>query len=77
MVARYPNPAKLAPTLLQQVSPPRMKRDGSIQHFCHWDPYYRYDGNRWNSSTVADDYLREADSALDVILQMLLDGNLP
>lgn len=76
MVARYPSPALLAPTLLQQVQPPRMKR-GSPQYFCHWDPYYRYDGSRWDSDIVSKAYLREAERAFDVIIQMLLDGNLP
>lgn len=77
MVARYPNPAQLAPTLLQQVQPPRLRRDGSAQHFCHWDPYHRYDGSRWDTEPVSEAYLREADRAFDVIIQMLIDGNLP
>jgi hypothetical protein len=77
MAARYPDPTKLAPQMLKQVLPPRLKRDGSTQHFCHWDPYHRYDGSRWNSDTVSKNYLHEADSAFNVIIQMLLDGNLP
>jgi hypothetical protein len=77
MAARYPDPAKLAPTMLQQVRPPRLKGNGSTQYFCHWDPYYRYDGSRWNSETVSKDYLREADGAFNVINQMRIDGILP
>jgi hypothetical protein len=75
MLARYGDPAQLAPTLLQQV--PHQRRDGTIRYFCHWDPYHRYDGSRWDSETVAEAYLHEAESALAVITQMNIDGNLP
>lgn len=72
-VARYPDPTLLAPVMLTQIAPPSRVR-GRTQHHCHWDPLHRYDGSRWNLAGVSQSYLKEADSALDVLIQMLVDG---
>jgi hypothetical protein len=74
VVARYGDPASLAPTLLQQIAPPKPRKGRSPRYFCHWDPEHRYDGSRWDSAQISDDYLREADKSIDVIIQMSIDG---
>lgn len=74
VVAKYGNPASFAPTMLQQLKPPRKRKDGSIQYFCHWDPEHRYDGTRWDSEPMSGIYLREADKSIDVITLMIIDG---
>lgn len=71
--ARYGNPGLFAPTMLQQVAPPTIKPGKTIFH-CHWDPEHRYDGARWASAQVCDDYLREAGRCHDVLVQMTIDG---
>lgn len=71
--AKYGNPGTLASTMLQQVAPPTVKNGKTIFH-CHWDPEHRYDGTRWGSAQVCDDYLREAETCHDVIVEMSIDG---
>ncbi|HSN99249.1 MAG TPA: hypothetical protein VLS89_13230, partial [Candidatus Nanopelagicales bacterium] len=72
--AQYGNPGLFAPTMLQQVAPPTVKKKGGLTYHCHWDPEHRYDGTRWGSAQVSDDYLREAEKCHDVIVQMTIDG---
>jgi HEPN domain-containing protein len=72
VVAKYQDPSHLAPTMLQEVAPPKLK-NGQLIYSCHWDPKHRYDGALW-SSAVSADYLREADKCHDVLLAMFLDG---
>jgi hypothetical protein len=74
VVIKYGNPASLAPTMLQQIAPAKTKQNGSTQYFCHWDPYHRYDGSRWNSEPMSKAYLHEADKCIEVITTMLIDG---
>lgn len=74
VVARYGDPAGLAPTLLRQILPPQQRKGRSPRHFCHWDPEHRYDGSRWDSEPMSETYLREADKSIDVIIQMTIDG---
>lgn len=71
-VARYGDPASLAPTMLQKVALPKPSKGRS--HGCHWDPKHRYDGSRWDSDQMSEAYLREADKSIDVIVQMTIDG---
>jgi len=72
VVAKYGDPSRLAPTMLQQVDPPKTNKK-DVEYFCHWDPRHRYDGARWNSAVSAD-YLREAEQSHDVLIGMYLDG---
>ena len=32
----------------------------------HWDPFYRYDGTRWNDSSVAGTYIAEAQKVKEI-----------
>lgn len=73
LAARYGDPASLAPTMLQQIKPPKKTRNG-IRYFCHWDPEHRYDGSRWGAAPMSQSYLNEANNCLDVIVRMLMDG---
>jgi hypothetical protein len=70
IVAKYGDPTRLAPTMHKVMS-------GSTttgKRSCHWDPYFRYDGSRWNDFTTSDQYVREAEQARDVLDKMTLDG---
>jgi len=74
IMARYGDPAKLAPKMSREVSPPRRNpQSGELKHFCHWNPDHRYDGTRWDAA-VARDYLHEAKQCHDVLYIMLMDG---
>lgn len=74
VVARYGDPSSLAPTLLQQIAPPKPRKNRGPRYYCHWDPEHRYDGSRWDSEPMSEIYLREADKSIDVIIQMTIDG---
>ena len=73
LVARYGDPASLAPTMIQQIDPPQKTRRG-IRYYCHWNPEHRYDGSRWGSAPMSNAYLNEASKCLDVIVLMIIDG---
>jgi hypothetical protein len=73
VVAKYGDPSRLAPTMLDWVAPPKMGKKG-VDYFCHWDPGHRYDGSRWNTAAVSADYLREAEKCHDILTGMFLDG---
>ncbi len=74
-VARYGDPSRFAPTMLHQVNPARPdRRTGRMRYYCDWDPLHRYDGTRWDSDAVSENYLREADDAMVTIAKMTLDG---
>ena len=72
-VARYGDPQRLAPTMLQQVSPATRDHRGNPKHSCHWDPYHRYDGTRWADPAMADAYQREAERCIQILNQLALD----
>jgi hypothetical protein len=71
--AKYGDPLQFAPTITKQRGHP--KRMGSrSKHYCDWDPTHRYDGSRWGNSAKSSAYVQEADRALTVLNQLLLDG---
>lgn len=71
-IGRYGDPTRLAPTMIAQVGPTKIK-NGQTVHYCHWDPFHRYDGSRWDANTVKQ-YLQEAEAAYSLLIQMQLDG---
>ncbi len=73
VVARYGDPERLAPTMLQQLSPATRDHRGNPRHSCHWDPYHRYDGTRWADPAMAEAYQREAERCIQILTQLALD----
>jgi len=74
LVSKYGDPSQLAPTMRQQIQPQKVKSNGVVVHYCHWDPFYRYDGARWDTKLLSDSYLQEARACHDLLVQMWLDG---
>lgn len=74
VVARYGDPSTFAPTMLHQVRPSGRDRFGRNRYYCAWDPLHRYDGARWDSDAASEVYVREADDAMNTILNMMIDG---
>jgi HEPN domain-containing protein len=77
VVAKCGDPSRLAPTMLQQIAPPKWNVNRQRnEYFCHWDPKHRYDGARWNLATTSASYISEAEKSLDILLEIVLDHGL-
>lgn len=74
-VAKYGDPLQFAPTITRRRPPPPSSR-GRTKHFCDWDPGHRYDGSRWGDPAKSSAYVAEAERALSILSQLLLDGGI-
>jgi hypothetical protein len=72
LVARYGDPTLLAPKMREIVGSERVR--GAMRDLLHWDPYFRYDGSRWNDYEISRQYIHEAEQASAVLDEMILDG---
>ncbi|WP_437619070.1 HEPN domain-containing protein [Sorangium sp. So ce1151] len=74
-VAKYGDPLQFAPTITRRRPPP--PSSGSrMKQFCDWDPGHRYDGSRWGDAAKSSAYVAEAERALSILNQLLLDGGI-
>jgi hypothetical protein len=74
-VAKYGDPLQFAPTITK-MRPPVRSIGSRMKHLCDWDPGHRYDGSRWGDPAKSSAYVAEAERAISILNQLLLDGGL-
>ncbi len=71
-VAKYGDPMQFAYTMITGGAASRQPAGQP----CDWDPVHRYNGSRWDDAAKSTAYLQEAERAVAILNQLLLDGEL-
>ncbi len=74
-VAKYGDPMQFARTMITGGST-EPRQTGGRRRPCDWDPFHRYNGSRWDDPAKSSAYLQEAERAVDILNELLLDGGL-
>ena len=72
-VAKYGDPMQFARTMITG-SAVESTLPESRPRRCDWDPVHRYNGSRWDDPAKSSAYLREAERAVAILNELLLDG---